>query len=178
MRISLLVLVFFVLKQDLSGQINAYFGEVVGSYVQFSETDLQRELAVRNSVGLLLGDNWAVGMKFQHIFYNSLAVGSEYMHIWGPFGRWGIRGDGYYIYFESGFNWGNYSSVGNFFTGDVYKEKGLMYISLGLAMEARISKGIYFKIGLTSHELINRPDPQWGFNSYLVGLVFDLQRRL
>lgn len=177
MRIFLLLLIPFLLSKDLSGQINGYFGEIGGSYVNFSKNVSREELAIRNSVGLLLGEHWAVGMKFHHIFYNSVNTDAEYMKIWGPFGRWGLRGERIYFYAELGINWGDYSTVGNFLKGDVYKESGLIYLSYGWAMDMKIVDGISFKFGMTGHELLNRSGPRYGLDSYVVGFVFDLQRR-
>ncbi|MFK7920691.1 MAG: hypothetical protein AB8H47_01980 [Bacteroidia bacterium] len=174
----MLFLIPFLLSNDLSAQINGYFGEIGGSYAQFTEIEVKKELAIRNSVGLLLGRNWAVGMKFDHIFYNTLTSGSEYMNTWGPFGRWGLRRGKVYFYGELGINWGNYSAVGTFLTGDVFKEKGLIYLSYGWAMDVKIIEGISIKLGMTVHEILNRPSYQYGLNTYVVGLVFDLQRRI
>lgn len=157
-------------SKELPGQISGYFGEIGGSYVQ-SENRANEELAIRYSVGLLLGRNWAVGMKIQNIFYKDLQRGPECMNIWGPFGRWGLRSERIYLYWELGINRGNYSVLG----GNIHKENGLMYISYGPALEARIVEGICFEFGITVQEIINRPSPQDGFSSYVAGLVFDLK---
>ncbi|MEZ4828998.1 MAG: hypothetical protein R3C61_22335 [Bacteroidia bacterium] len=173
MRICLLLFIPFFLCKDSCGQISGYFGEIGGSYVQNSEFGLQKELAFRNSVGLLLKRNWAVGLKIQHIFYSNLATSPEYMRIWGPFGRWGLLNGPLKLYFEAGINWGNYSVSA--FLGDVKKEPGLLYISYGGNLEFRVVKGVFGQLGLIAHEILNRPQPIFGFDSYLVGLAFDLK---
>ena len=175
MKLFLSFLFLFLFTQTLPAQINGLFIEVGGSYFQSPGNAYQKQFAFRNSAGLLLGNNWAVGMKMHHIYYENSLTDGDYMQIVGPFGRWGLRTEPFRVYLEAGINWGNYRGQEVFY--HAYKERGLWYVSFGGAMEIRIVKGLFFELGLTSHEIINRPKPTFGFDSYVLGLVVNLDRR-
>ncbi len=166
-------------SQTANAQITSYFGQVSGSYItnQDDGMPLELEYSLRTAVGLNLGERWTAGLKVQQVFFRGLSQEYQHAALAGPFGRYGwVVANRGRLYLESGLYYGNYCTCAGF-TGFASKESGLVYLSFGGGLELRVWKGIFLEAGYTTHDILNHPRPKYGYNTYLLGLVFRLNEK-
>ena len=154
------------------GQITSVWGQIGGGYLFDRAFPVYDQLTLRTGVALDLGRCWSVGVKANVVSYRDAI--SPWQRAWlaGPFVRLGLpptpRSR---FYLESGLYGGNYRFGDHRMPSIVYQEPGLLYASGGLGVEWRIWRNLFLDLGFHAHWVLNRAAPQYGYRTYLIGLI-------
>lgn len=178
MKKSLLFLLIICSCFATKAQLKGAFGQVAVNYIGESNDigNLEMQFNLRTSVGLDFGKHWSTGMRMQQLWYRGSSY--QFQHLWllGPFVRYGTEFDKPGRFFlEAGFMRGNYCTCSSI-SGEAFREDGLNYFAWGGGVEVRITSGIYFSGEMYFHHILNYPERTFGYNGYLLGLVFHLSR--
>ncbi|MEL6650244.1 MAG: hypothetical protein AAFQ87_05490 [Bacteroidota bacterium] len=175
----LLFLLCLVSLYSLKAQFRGAFAQVGGSYLQESDGSgfaNEVEASLRTSIGLEWGKHWTSGIRIQQVWYRASAWRFERMWMIGPFVRWGTAFDKPGRFFvEAGYMRGNYCTCRSI-SMEAYREEGLHYFSWGGGVEVRVIPGMYVEGEIFFNHILRYPEPTYGYNGYLLGLVFHLSR--
>lgn len=179
MKKSLLIIPCLFCFYGLLAQFHGGFGQFTGSYIRESGAGgfaNEVEVNLRSSIGLDWGKHWSVGMRMNQIWYRASARRFEHMWLLGPFVRFGTEFEKPGRFFvEAGLMRGNYCTCRSL-SGEAYREDGLNYFAWGGGVEVRIISGMYVSGEIFFNHILGYPEPTYGYNGYLLGLVFHLSR--